>query len=77
MFSKGYRPRSEGYHLAVISFVKAVYHAKFQPEILQAFDKARKRRNEALDDKADTISESQARVSSRNLRYSLTRRLNS
>ena len=61
MFSKGYRPKSAEHHLAVISFIEVVYAAKIPVEVLQAFDKARKRRNESLYDKADTISESQAR----------------
>ncbi len=61
MFSKGYRPRSEEHHVAVISFVKAVYSSKFPTEVLQAFDKARRRRNESLYDKAGTISETQAK----------------
>lgn len=61
MFSKGYRPRSAEHHLAVISFMEAVYSAKFPLETLQAFDKARKRRNESLYDMAETISEKQAR----------------
>jgi uncharacterized protein (UPF0332 family) len=61
MFSRGYRPKSEEHHVAVISFVRAVYSAKFRPELLQAFDNARRRRNEALYDRAGTISETQAR----------------
>lgn len=61
MFSKGYRPRSEEHHLAVISFMQAVYSAKLPPESLQAFDKARKRRNESLYDRSGSISESQSR----------------
>ena len=56
MFSKGYRPRSEEHHLAVISFMQAVYSAKLPPESLQAFDKARKRRNESLYDRSGSIS---------------------
>lgn len=61
MFSKGYRPRSEEHHTAVISFVQAVYASKFPPEVLQAFDKARRRRNESLYDRAGSISETQGR----------------
>ncbi|MCL4519187.1 MAG: HEPN domain-containing protein [Thaumarchaeota archaeon] len=61
MFSKGYRPRSEEHHLAVISFMQAVYSAKLPPESLQAFDKARKRRNESLYDRSGSMSESQSR----------------
>lgn len=61
MFSKGFRPKSLEHHLAVISFMEAVFPPKLPPESLKAFDKARKKRNEALYDKARTISESQAR----------------
>ena len=39
MFSKGYRPKSQEHHVAVISFVQAVYSAKFPTEVLQAFDR--------------------------------------
>ncbi len=59
MFSKGYRPRSQDHHVAVIEFVQAVYSAKFQPEVLQAFEKARKRRNDAIYDTPSVISPSQ------------------
>ncbi len=61
MFSKGYRPRSQEHHTAVISFVKAVYANKFDAEVLQAFEKARRRRNESLYDRAGSISETQGR----------------
>jgi len=61
MFSKGYRPRSQEHHTAVISFIQAVYAAKFDPEVLQAFEKARRRRNESLYDRAGSISETQGR----------------
>ena len=61
MFSKGYRSKSQEHHVAVISFVQIVYHTKFPAEILQAFDKARRRRNESLYDRAGSISETQAR----------------
>lgn len=61
MFSKGYRPRSEEHHTAVISFVQAVYSTKFQSEVLQAFERARRRRNESLYDFAGSISETQGR----------------
>ena len=44
MFSKGYRPRSQEHQTAVISFVQAVYAAKFDSEVLLAFEKARKRK---------------------------------
>jgi uncharacterized protein (UPF0332 family) len=44
MFSKGYRPRSQEHHTAVISF-----------------EKARRRRNESLYDRAGSISETQGR----------------
>ncbi|MGI0069108.1 MAG: hypothetical protein ACREA3_07075 [Nitrosotalea sp.] len=61
MFSKGYRPRSAEHHLAVVSFVQAVYPTKFAPEVLQAFSKARLRRNESLYNRAGSISPTQAK----------------
>jgi len=61
MFAKGYRPMAQEHHVAVISFVQAVYSAKIPPQAMQAFDKARKRRNESLYDRAGSISETQAR----------------
>ena len=69
MFSKGYRPKSQEHHLAVISFMQAVYSAKFPPEVLQAFDRARRRRNESLYDKAEIITEKQATNLSRKSRH--------
>lgn len=61
MFSKGYRPKSSEHHVAVVSFMEAVYSAKFSGEVLQAFGKARLRRNESMYDKAGSISENQGR----------------
>ena len=55
MFAKGYRPMAQEHHVAVISFVQAVYSAKIPPQAMQAFDKARKRRNESLYDRAGSI----------------------
>ncbi len=57
MFSKGYRPKSSEHHVAVVSFVEAVYSAKFPSEVLQAIGKARLRRNESMYDRAGSISE--------------------
>ncbi|MHB1868399.1 MAG: HEPN domain-containing protein [Nitrososphaerales archaeon] len=61
MFSKGYRPKGQEHHVAVIEFIQVVYSAKFESEVLQAFDKARKRRAQSVYDKVGSISESQAR----------------
>lgn len=61
MFSKGYRPKSSGHHVAVVSFVEAVYHTKFPSEVLQAFGKARLRRSESMYDRAGSISEKQGK----------------
>jgi uncharacterized protein (UPF0332 family) len=61
MFFKGYRPKSAERHLAVISFVQAVFPTKFSLEVLQAFSKARLRRNESMYDRAGSISEGQGR----------------
>lgn len=61
MLSKGYRPKSQGHHVAVVSFVEVVYSSKVPQDVIQAFRKARLRRNESLYDRAGTISESQGR----------------
>ncbi len=60
MFAKGYRPKSQDHHLAVVYFVAAVYSSKFSEDVLNAFSKARLRRNESLYDKAGSISKIQA-----------------
>ena len=60
MFEKGYRPKSQDHHLAVVSFIEAVYSKKFPEGILRSFGKARLRRNESLYDKAGSISQTQA-----------------
>ena len=62
MFSKGYRPKGQEHHVAVVSFMQAVYSSKFSPEVLQAFERARRRRSDATYDRQGTISESQARM---------------
>lgn len=61
MFSKGYRPKSSEHHVAVVSFIEAVYSAKFSSEVLQSFGKARLRRSESMYDRAGSISEKQGR----------------
>lgn len=61
IFSKGYRPKSSEHHIAVVSFVEAVYSAKFSSEVLQAFGKARLRRSESMYDRAGSISEMQGK----------------
>jgi len=61
MFSKGYRPKSQEHHVAVVSFIGVVYSSKVPQDVIQAFRKARLRRNESLCDRAGTISESQGR----------------
>jgi len=60
MFAKGYRPKSQEHHLAVVSFIEAVYLVKFSEDLVNAFSKARLRRNESLYDKVDSISQTQA-----------------
>jgi uncharacterized protein (UPF0332 family) len=61
MYDKGYRPMSTDHHVAVILFVQAVHGSKFGPEVMKAFDNARKKRSESLYDAADTISQTQAK----------------
>lgn len=59
MFDKGYRPKSQEHH-AVISFIEAVYAARFSEELIASFGKARMRRNESLYDRVGSISKNQA-----------------
>jgi uncharacterized protein (UPF0332 family) len=61
MFSKGYRPKSSEHHVAVVSFMEAVYPAKFSSEVLQSFGTARLRRSESMYDRTGSISETQGR----------------
>lgn len=61
MFSKGYRPREQEHHVAVISFVQAVYPSKFKQEVLLSFQKVRKRRSESVYDRPEIVSETQSR----------------
>lgn len=61
MFAKGYRPKSQEHHVAVVCFIEAVFAAKFPNEVLQAFAKARLRRSESMYDRAGSISESQGK----------------
>ncbi|HEX9846112.1 MAG TPA: HEPN domain-containing protein [Candidatus Nitrosotenuis sp.] len=60
MFSKGYRPRAQDHHVAVVEFSK-IYEKKYTAEVLAAFDKGRRRRHEFQYDDVDAISPSQAR----------------
>ncbi len=61
MFFKGYRPKSVEHHLAVISFIEAVFPSKFPTEVIQAFSKARLRRNESMYDRVGSISPTQGK----------------
>ncbi|NIP61277.1 MAG: HEPN domain-containing protein [Nitrosopumilaceae archaeon] len=60
MFSKGYRPKGPDHHVAVVSFSQ-IYEKKYPAEVLEAFDKGRKRRHEFQYDDVDVISEGQAK----------------
>lgn len=61
MYDKGYRLMSTDHHVAVILFVQAVHCSKFGPEIIKAFDNARKKRSESLYEAKDAISPTQAK----------------
>lgn len=60
MFSKGYRPKVQDHHVAVVEFSR-IYEKKYTNEILEAFDRGRRRRNEFQYDDADAISPNQAK----------------
>jgi uncharacterized protein (UPF0332 family) len=59
MFSKGYRHMSQEHHVAVVSFMQAVYANKLGEDLIHSFDKARRKRSESLYDRAGSISEGQ------------------
>ena len=61
MFAKGYRAMSQEHHVAVISFMDVVYGAKLGRDLIQTFDRARKKRNESIYDTVGNISESQCK----------------
>ncbi len=61
MFTKGYRPKSESHHLAVVLFMKAVYSSKFPEEVLNSMDKAKRRRHDSTYDIRGFITETQAK----------------
>jgi uncharacterized protein (UPF0332 family) len=61
MFAKGYRPLSKEHHVAVISFLQAMYSTKLGNELIKNLDNARKRRNESLYDRVGSISSDQAK----------------
>lgn len=44
MFAKGYRPKSQDHHLAVVSFIEAVYATKFSEDPISAFGKGSQER---------------------------------
>jgi uncharacterized protein (UPF0332 family) len=60
MFSKGYRPRGPDHHIAVVEFCR-IYEKKYSAEVIEAFDRGRRRRHEFQYDDADAISENQGR----------------
>lgn len=60
MFARGYRPSGQEHHIAVVSFVKAVYSSKFSEDLLNAFSKARMLRNDSLYERTGAISQTQA-----------------
>lgn len=60
MFSKGYRPKTQDHHVAVVEFAR-IYEKRYTVEVLEAFDKGRRRRHEFQYDDADAISPNQAR----------------
>jgi uncharacterized protein (UPF0332 family) len=60
MFFKGYRPKGQEHHVAVVSFTQAVFSAKLPQEVLESFERGRKRRHESLYDRAGSISQTQA-----------------
>ena len=61
MFHKGYRPKSESHHLAVVLFMKAVFSSKFPEELLNAMEKAKGRRHDSTYDIPGFITETQAK----------------
>ena len=63
MFFKGYRPRGPDHHLTVVQFTEAVFKSKFADEMLQHFERARRRRSILTYDQQGGISATQAETS--------------
>ena len=61
MFSKGYRPKGEYKHLAVLEFVKSKFGREFANQMLFVFNKMRRKRHIAVYEQVDIVSEDEAK----------------
>jgi len=60
MFSKGFRPKGEYKHVAVIEFVKSRFSNDFAEKMLFVFNKTRKKRHIAVYEQVDIVSKDEA-----------------
>ena len=61
MFSKGFRPKGQNKHVAVVKFVEKEFGKQLADTILFIFDKTRKRRHSAVYDQPGTVSLTEAK----------------
>lgn len=61
MFSRGYRPKGQYKHVAVVEFVKTKFGDEFTDQTLFMFNKIRKKRHTAVYEEAEIVSENEAR----------------
>ncbi len=62
MFYKGYRPKGEYKHLAVIEFVHEEFGREFSTAMIRLFDNFRKKRNRVVYEETDIVSEEEAKA---------------
>jgi len=56
MLSKGYRPKGENKHMAVIEFLKKFFPSEFETQIIFLINKIRTKRHIAMYEKTNTVS---------------------
>jgi uncharacterized protein (UPF0332 family) len=62
MFAKGFRPKGEHKHIAVVEFVRENFGGQFADRLLFIFDKSRKKRHMVVYEAADIITKDEAEV---------------
>ena len=63
MFSRGYRPKGEYKHVAVIEFVHSEFGNDFSSRLIKLFDSFRKKRNKIVYEEIDIVSADEAEES--------------
>ena len=60
MFSKGYRPKGEFKHVAVIEFVKKMFGNEFAEQLMHQFNKIRKKRHIIVYEQINLVTKEEA-----------------